>query len=110
MRRLALGDPQAWLITSARYYQTLGFYTEYLDLPDEELPEAIREAVRWHWDGPLPPQEVARDIQPAEMLLLLGDRRRVWWRDLEGVFAGEERPTSPPSQSGRRSRAGRLRP
>jgi hypothetical protein len=49
-------------------------------------------------------------MQLAEMLLLLGDRRRVWWRDLEGVFAGEERPTSPSSQSGRRSRAGRLRP
>ena len=90
MRRLALGDPHAWLITSARYYQTLDFYTEYLDLPDEELPEAVREAVRWHWDGPLPPEEVARDIQLAEMLLLVGDRRRVWWRDLEGVFAGEE--------------------
>ena len=90
MRRLALGDPHAWLITSARYYQTLDFYTEYLDLPDEELPDAIREAVRWHWDGPLPPEEVARDIQLADMLLLLGDRRRVWWRDLEGVFAGED--------------------
>ena len=29
-------------------------------------------------------------MQLADMLLLLGDRRRVWWRDLEGVFAGEE--------------------
>jgi hypothetical protein len=24
------------------------------------------------------------------MILLLGDRSRVWWRDLEGVFAGED--------------------
>ena len=64
---MALGDPQAWLITSARYFQTLDFYTEYLDLPNEELPDAIREAVRWHWDGPLSPEEVARDIQLADM-------------------------------------------
>ncbi len=72
------------------YFQTLGFYTELLDLPDDPLLDAIREAVRWHWDGPLPPEEVARDMQLADMILLLGDRGRVWWRDLEGVFAGEE--------------------
>ncbi len=78
MRRLALGDPHAWLITSACYIQTLDFYTEYLDLPDEELPDAVREAaVRWHWDGLLLSEEVARDIQLADMLLLLGDRRQV---------------------------------
>jgi hypothetical protein len=65
--------------------------------------------VRWHWDGPLPPEEVARDIQLAEMLLLLGDRRRVWWRDLEGVFAGEEAYVSTLTEWAGRSRAGRLR-
>jgi hypothetical protein len=63
---------------------------EYLELPDDALLDAIRQAVRWHWDGPLPPQEVARDMQLADMIVLLGDRRRVWWRDLEGVFAGED--------------------
>ena len=32
-----------------------------------------REAVRWHWDGPLPPEEVARgDMQLADMILLDG--------------------------------------
>jgi hypothetical protein len=90
LRQLALDDPYAWLITSIRYFQTLGFYTEYLDLADDGLPDAIGEAVLWHWDGPLPPGEVARDVQLADMILLLGDRRRVWWRDLEGVFAGED--------------------
>ncbi len=79
-----------WLVVSARYFQTLGFYTEHLDLPNDPLLDAIREAVRWHWDGPLPPEEVARDMQLADMILLLGDRSRVWWRDLEGVFAGED--------------------
>ena len=59
-------------------------------MPDDALPDAVREVVRWHWDGPLPPEEVARDMQMADMLLLVGDRRRVWWRDLEGVFAGED--------------------
>ncbi len=77
MRQLALHDPHAWLLTSVRYFQTLGFYVEYLDVPDDALPDAVREAVRWHWDGPLPPEEVARDIQLADMLLLLGDTRRV---------------------------------
>jgi hypothetical protein len=90
LRQLALDDPRRWLLASARYFQGLGFYVEYLELPDDALLHAIREAVRWHWDGPLPPQEVARDPQLADMVLLLGDRRRVWWRDLEGVFAGEE--------------------
>jgi hypothetical protein len=28
--------------------------------------------VRWHWDGPLPPEEVARDMQLADMILLDG--------------------------------------
>ena len=63
---------------------------EYLDLPDEALLDAIRDAVRWHWDEPLPPEEVSRDLQLADMVLLLGDQSRVWWRDLEGVFAGED--------------------
>jgi hypothetical protein len=43
------------------------------------------------------------------MLLLLGDRRRVWWRDLEGVFAGEEAYVSTLTEWAGRSRAGRLR-
>jgi len=90
LRELALRDPGAWLVTSARYFQALGFYTEHLDLPDDALTGAIREAVHRHWDGPLPPGEVARDTQLADMVLLLGDQSRVWWRDLEGVFAGEE--------------------
>ncbi len=91
MRQLALDDPHAWLLTSIRYFQTLAFYKEYLDVPDDALPDAVTEAVRWHSeDGPLPPEEVARDMQLADMLLLLRDRRRVWWRDLEGVFAGED--------------------
>ena len=90
LRQLALGDPHAWLIASARYFQTLSFYVEYLDLPDDAVLDEIREAVRWHWDGPLPPDEAARDLQLADMVLLLGDRRRVWWRDLEGVFASED--------------------
>jgi hypothetical protein len=90
LRQLALGDPHAWLINSARYFQTLGFYTEYLDLPDDALPDEIREAIRWRWDGPFPPEGVVRDLQLADMVLLLGDRRRVWWRDLEGVFASED--------------------
>ena len=90
MRQLALDDPRTWLITSARYFQGLGFYTEYLDLSDDALLYAVRQAVRWHWDEPLPPEEVSRDLQLADMVLLLGDRRRVWWRDLEGVFAGED--------------------
>jgi hypothetical protein len=44
-------------------------------LPDEALLEVIRNAVRWHWDEPLPPEEVASDLQLAGMLL--GDQRRV---------------------------------
>lgn len=79
-----------WLVASARYFQTLGFYMDHLNLPDDALLDAIRKAVLWHWDGPLPPEEVARDTQLADMVLLIGDRSRVWWRDLEGVFAGEE--------------------
>jgi hypothetical protein len=90
LRQLALGDPRMWLVVSARYFQTLGFYTEHLDLPNDLLLDTIKEAVRWHWDGPLPPEEVASDMQLADMILLLGDRSRVWWRDLEGVFAGED--------------------
>jgi hypothetical protein len=90
LRQLALGDQRMWLVVSARYFQTLGFYTELIDLPNDALLDAIREAVRWHWDGPLPPEEVADDMQLADMILLLGDRSRVWWRDLEGVFAGED--------------------
>jgi hypothetical protein len=90
LRKLALEDPRTWLITSARYFQGLGFYMEYLHLPDDALLYAIQEAVRWDWDGPLPPEEVSRDLQLADMVLLLGDQSRVWWRDLEGVFAGEE--------------------
>jgi hypothetical protein len=74
----------------ARYFEGLGFYMEYLDLPDEALLDAIREAVRWQWDEPLPPEEVSHDLQLADMVLLLGDQSRLWWRDLEGVFAGEE--------------------
>jgi hypothetical protein len=31
LRQLALGDPRLWLVVSARYFQTLGFYTELLD-------------------------------------------------------------------------------
>jgi hypothetical protein len=31
----------------ARYFQGLGFYMEYLDLPDDALLYAIRQAVRW---------------------------------------------------------------
>jgi hypothetical protein len=90
LRQLALDDPRSWLIASARYFQGLGFYMEYLDLPDDALLYAIREAVRWQWDEPLPPDEVSRDLQLADMVLLLGDQSRVWWRDLEGVFAGED--------------------
>jgi hypothetical protein len=48
LRKLALGDPRLWLVVSARYFQTLGFYTELLDLPNDPLLDAIREAVRWH--------------------------------------------------------------
>ena len=84
-----------WLVVSARYFQTLGFYTKLLDLPNDPLLDAIREAVRWHWDGPLPPEEVATDMQLADMILLLGDRSRVWWRDLEGCSLAKT-PTSPP--------------
>jgi hypothetical protein len=90
LRQLALDDPRTWLIASARYFQGLSFYMQYLDLPDDALLKAIREAVRWQWDGPLPPAEVSHDPQLADMVLLLGDRSRVWWRDLEGVFAGED--------------------
>jgi len=89
-RQLALHDPRAWLVASVRYFQTLDFYGEHLDLRDDTLVAAITEAVRRHWDGPLPPEGVARDTQVGDMILLLGDRRRVWWRDLEGVFAGED--------------------
>lgn len=59
---------------------------EYLDLPDDALLDAIREAVRWHWDEPLPPEEVSHNLQLADMVLLLGDQNRVWWRVLEGEF------------------------
>ena len=31
-----------------------GPYTEHLDLPNDPLLDAISEAVRWHWDEPLP--------------------------------------------------------
>lgn len=89
MRQLALRNPRAWLITSIRYFQTLGFYTAYLGLPDERLLDATRRAVSWHIDEPLPPTEVARDLQRADLVLLLGDQSRVWWRDLEGVLPGE---------------------
>jgi hypothetical protein len=90
LRQLALDDPRTWLIASARYFQGLGFYMAYLDLPEDALLYAIQEAVRLQWDEPLPPEEVSRDLQLADMVLLLGDRTRVWWRDLEGVFAGED--------------------
>ena len=90
LRQLALSDPRAWLVASARHFRTLGFYMEHLDLPDDALLDAIRKAVRWHWDEPLPPEEVAHDVQLADMVLLLGDQSRVWWRDLEGVYAGED--------------------
>jgi hypothetical protein len=90
LRQLALDDPRTWLIASARYFQGLGFYMQYLDLPDDALLYAIRQAVRWHWDEPLPPEEVSHDLQLADMVLLLGDQSRVWWRDLEGVFVGED--------------------
>jgi hypothetical protein len=33
LRRLALREPHAWLLVSARYFQTLDFYAEYLDCP-----------------------------------------------------------------------------
>jgi hypothetical protein len=89
LRQVALDDPNTWLVASARYFQELGFYTEHLDLPDDALLDAITEAVRWHWDEPLPPEVVARDLQLADVVLLLGDQSRVWWRDLEGVHAGE---------------------
>ena len=72
LRQLALGDQRMWLVVSARYFQTLGFYTELIDLPNDALLDAIGEAVRWHWDGPLPPEEVARDMQLADMILLDG--------------------------------------
>jgi hypothetical protein len=90
LRDLALRDPRAWLITSVRYFQTFGFYADHLNLTDDALVDAIREAVHRHWDGPLPPETVARDTHQADMVLLLGDESRVWWRDLEGVFASEK--------------------
>jgi len=31
-----------WLVVSARYFQTLGFYTELLDLPNDPLLDAIK--------------------------------------------------------------------
>jgi hypothetical protein len=89
LRQVTLDDPHTWLVASARYFQELGFYTEHLDLPDDALLDAIRAAVRWHWDEPLPPEVVAPDLQLTDVVLLLGDQSRVWWRDLEGMHAGE---------------------
>jgi len=70
--------PRTWLIASTRYVQTLNFYTEHFPLPDEALLEVRRDAGRLHWDEPLPPEEVASDLQLADMLL--GDQRRARWR------------------------------
>jgi hypothetical protein len=109
LRQLALDDPRSWLIASARYFQGLGFYMEYLDLPDDALLEAIRQAVRWHWDEPLPPEEVSRDLQLADMVLLLGIRVGYGGVILKGCSQGKS-STSVPSPSGPRSRAAPSRP
>ena len=95
MRQLALNDPRKWLIDSARYFQGLGFYLEYPDLPDEALLDAIREAVRRHWDEPLPPAEVSRDLQLADLVLLLGSRVGYGGVILKGCSQGKT-STSPP--------------
>ncbi|MDQ3856631.1 MAG: hypothetical protein M3281_09605, partial [Chloroflexota bacterium] len=62
----------------------------YRDLSDDALVEQVAEAVDSVFGAPVPPSEVRRDLQYGDLTLLAGDRCRVWWRDLEGVFPGEE--------------------
>ncbi len=88
LRHLAIDDPRSWLLGSVRFFQTLDFYAEYCGQTEDVLVDGVTNAVDRVWGAEFPPEEAGDDPQLADMVLLLGDESRVWWRDLERVIAG----------------------
>lgn len=80
-------DPRRRLRDAVHFFQALDFYAAYRGLPEEELLERVERDRTAQLDEPLPLGPGA-DRQAADMLLLLGDGRRVWWRDLECALPG----------------------
>lgn len=82
-------DIDSWYISSARVFRAMGFFERYVNLPDADLARLLKSAVTQEWDSPFPDQAIV-DRQAADMFLLMADRSRVWFGDLERVYRGAD--------------------
>jgi hypothetical protein len=76
-----------WLGEAVRYFRAMGFFAHYADMTDDELAAKIREYHGIDWEEYI---AGAADQGSAEMFLLMADVDRVWFRDLEGVYKGDQ--------------------
>lgn len=78
----------SWYIGSVRFFRAMGFFAQYGELSDADLARQVKSAVAREWDSPFP-EEAVEDVQAADMFLLMTDRARVWFGDLECVYRDE---------------------
>jgi hypothetical protein len=65
----------------------MGFFAQYGNLSEAELARQVKSAVARDWDTPFP-ERAMEDVQAADMFLLMADRNRAWYGDLERVYRG----------------------
>lgn len=76
-----------WYTSSAKFFRAMGFFTQYENLSDEDLSNQVKSIMVRDWDSPFPPR-AGEDAQAADMFLLMADRARVWYGDLERIYRG----------------------
>ncbi len=75
-----------WLAEAVRYFHGMGFFAHYAGMADDDIAAKIREYHGADWEEYI---TSARDQASADMFLLMADPYRVWFRDLEGVYKGD---------------------
>ncbi len=78
---------RSYQLAAIRYFRDMGFFNDVSQASDEEVLRVIRD-----FYGELDFRELIEDAvgrADADQILLLPDKARVWGRDLEGVYPGE---------------------
>lgn len=80
-------DSGAWLAEAVPYFRSRGFFADERQQPDEAVIARVRAYYRRDWDDYI---GSAPDRPAADQFLLMADTARVWFRDLECVYRGDE--------------------
>ncbi len=79
-------DSGARLREALPYYRALGFFAAEKHRSDTDLAASVQAYHGADWDDVV---LEAEDMATADQWLLMPDTSRVWFRDLEGVYQGE---------------------